>query len=450
MGTGLGIEVGISRAVITPPPGVALAGYFSPRYNRGVLDDLYAKVCIFRNGEQIGGLVQLDLIEAPLVLCAAIRRSIRDRGLGFADDLLIGAIHTHTGPEVFTPRDDRHRFALDFIADQVGAAAEAAMQRLRPAQLLAGHVINNPFAFNRRYVMKSGRVVTNPGKLNPDIVRPEGTVDREIGFVRIVQDGRLSGLVVNIVNHTDTIGGDLVSADWAGFLERRMQRKLGWQVPVVVLVGASGNINHFDVTSEQDQTSYAESRRIGQGYADIVLRSLETARPLASDEFRARHAVFSMQKRRVTPAELDRARALLAESDSGKDGEAMTSEDLARGGRAVLRHFAGNLIAFPETAAGKTVDFDIAALAFGRELAIVSLPGEPFTEIGLQIKAGSPFAQTFIVSNANGYAGYIPLSECYERGGYEVLPVLHGGAAPGTDTELVRRAREALDAAADE
>ena len=47
--------------------------------------------------------------------------------------------------------------------------------------------------------MKSGKVVTNPGKLNPDILRPEGDNDPEIPMLAIRSNGKLAVLIANIV-----------------------------------------------------------------------------------------------------------------------------------------------------------------------------------------------------------------------------------------------------------
>jgi hypothetical protein len=60
-------------------------------------------------------------------------------------------------------------------------------------------------------------------------------------------------------------------------------------------------------------------------------------------------------------------------------------------------------------------------VAMGDELAWVSLPGEIFVELGLQIKQGSPFRQTMIAELANGSIGYIPNRIAYPQGNYEVL-----------------------------
>jgi len=56
----------------------------------------------------------------------------------------------------------------------------------------------------------------------------------------------------------------------------------------------------------------------------------------------------------------------------------------------------------------------------GDALAWVSLPGEIFVELGLSIKAASPFAQTQIAELANGSIGYIPNRSAYAQGNYEV------------------------------
>ncbi len=53
------------------------------------------------------------------------------------------------------------------------------------------------------------------------------------------------------------------------------------------------------------------------------------------------------------------------------------------------------------------------------DLAITAVPCEIFVEIGLEIKEKSPFEQTFSISLANGYNGYLPTPKHHEWGGYE-------------------------------
>jgi hypothetical protein len=295
--------------------------------------------------------------------------------------------------------------------------------------------------------MANGKVVTNPGKLNPDIAHPEGPVDREIQVVRITCGEHLTGVIANLTNHTDTIGDDRVSADWPGFLERRLQAALGCQVPVLTLVAPSGNINHFDVSSSQGQTCYAEARRIGEGYADIILRSLDSLTPVAPDPLRVATGTLTLKRRTIPADQLEQARRML--STAAEATGVFTSEDLARGAAPVLRFFAEQTLAFAGNEAGTSTDYPLVAIGLGRDLALVSMPGEPFTEIGMAVKRESPFPRTLVASNANGYAGYIVLDECFERGGYEPLPVEGGGADRGTAQALQAAALKALRAIAD-
>jgi hypothetical protein len=52
-------------------------------------------------------------------------------------------------------------------------------------------------------------------------------------------------------------------------------------------------------------------------------------------------------------------------------------------------------------------------------LGIATFPGEAFVELGLEVKANSPFKPTFLIELANDYAGYIPTVEGHKQGGYE-------------------------------
>ena len=47
------------------------------------------------------------------------------------------------------------------------------------------------------------------------------------------------------------------------------------------------------------------------------------------------------------------------------------------------------------------------------------MPFEAFTEIGLEIKARSPFPDTFTIELANGGYGYLPTPAQHALGGYE-------------------------------
>ncbi|MBR2181445.1 MAG: hypothetical protein IJ949_06100, partial [Oscillospiraceae bacterium] len=62
----------------------------------------------------------------------------------------------------------------------------------------------------------------------------------------------------------------------------------------------------------------------------------------------------------------------------------------------------------------------VCAVAIG-DMVFASLPGEPFTEVGRQIKANSPFALTIPACCANGYEGYYPVASAFSEGGYEAL-----------------------------
>jgi len=440
------MHAGLSKEIITPVRGIPLCGYFNPRPNIGIMDDLFIRTVIFEDNGVTSGLVVFDVCFLSVALIKKIKAGIKAAGMKFGGNLIFSATHTHTGPytEDFLGVNADAAY-LEFLKNKTVAAVKQAYANLAPAELMSGSVKNNPLAFNRRYWMKNGRVLTNPGKLNPDIVKPEGPVDTEVGIIAVRQDGRISAIIANIVNHTDTISGDFVSADWPGRMEKSLQNSLGYDVPVLTLIGCSGNINHFDVSTKKNQSCYAEACRIGAEYAVIITRMLKTLKKISVKNLVSSSREVTIPFRIISEAEVKKAKAIIVRVGKAatSDGN-MTSEGLATGDGPVARFFAEQLVEFKKKCSGKSRKFSIVSIKFDDKLALTSLPGEIFTEIGLDIKKRSPFKQTWPVTLGMGECGYVPLAECFARGGYEILPIVGGGPEEKTAELLVRETLQNL------
>jgi hypothetical protein len=85
----------------------------------------------------------------------------------------------------------------------------------------------------------------------------------------------------------------------------------------------------------------------------------------------------------------------------------------------------------------------IGALRLG-SAAMVFLPGEPFVEIALAIRQGSPFDFTAVVGYAESYVGYLPTDQAFKNGGYETHPGRWSRVAPGSEQVVRQQAIELL------
>ena len=418
------IKFGFAREDITPVRGVPLSGYFEPRYNRGARDPLAVKAALFDDGSGVCGIVNYDLCGVPGKLCNRFIDALQKNGIDFGKRLMFCATHTHTGPYT-TESEHVDANYIDSLVARTVTAVQRAAASLADAELLTGRTECSTLAFNRRFWMKNGGVLTNPGKLNPDIVGPEGPIDPEIPILAVRQDGLLRLIIANISNHSDTIGEDLVSADWPGRMEREIQTAVGYDLPVIMMVACQGNINHFNVKNAVNQTCYEEACRIGKGYAHEIISQLYALTPIKADKIKVAETEIEIPYVQITDEEYAAAKATYDSIGEIKAACAddLTSEGLAKGNPYVLRHFAKRIMDCRDNPI-KTRRVDrMITLQFGDELGIVSIPGEPFIEIQLAIKAKSRFALTMVGALALGYPGYIGMPESYARGGgYETRP----------------------------
>ena len=86
----------------------------------------------------------------------------------------------------------------------------------------------------------------------------------------------------------------------------------------------------------------------------------------------------------------------------------------------------------------------IQAIVIG-DVAIVGVPAEYFTSLGLDIKRRSPFEHTYIAELANDWIGYLPDREGHELGGYQTWTGLHSYAEIGTGEKMADEVVDMLE-----
>ena len=84
------------------------------------------------------------------------------------------------------------------------------------------------------------------------------------------------------------------------------------------------------------------------------------------------------------------------------------------------RKLAGDASIAAEDKQVKTVPVRITVAGIGKDVGFVGFNVEMLTEIGMAVKAASPFRHTFIITHCNGSSGYLPPAELYKEGGYEI------------------------------
>ncbi len=412
------LKAGAAVVNITPDAPTPMAGYYSTRLSQGTHDDLFARALVIESGGVRAALVVCDLITMPRAVVEQARTLIeRDCGVP-ARNVMISATHTHTGPVLFSgsartvldgnDSDVVRRYTAG-LSGKIAAAVRLAEQRLVPARLSAASESEAHLSHNRRYWMKDGSVGWNPGKLNPAIVKPAGPIDPEVTVLH-VESAQTNSLAayVNFAMHPDTVGGLLFSADYVFALSSALAGWRGSNFVTLFANGACGNINHIDVNWREPQKGHAEAARLGTILVGDVFKALTHLQPAGDGPLRARSERVPLALAPLQPGDLEWA-----------------SNIVARIGSKNAPKFLEQVFAFKafDVAArdGHPWEVEVQVIALGNDVAWVSLPGEVFVELGLEIKKRSPFKHTFIAELANGAIGYIPDARAYDQGNYEPI-----------------------------
>jgi hypothetical protein len=414
------LRAGASVVDITPRRWpVSMLGSFKDRQATSAHDPLSVRTVVLDDGRTRLAIATCDLCLVEREMFEQAKQAASRRTGIPTSRMLMAAVHTHSAPNVTRlnaiPRDPEYmKQVVEGLAEGVAQAAA----RLQPARIGWGVVAVPEEVFNRRWFLKQEEVGPNPfGKMDrvkmnprsgPDLLRPAGPTDPDVSVVSIqTASGKPLALLANYsLHYVGDVPPATVSADYFGEFARQIAQRLGGDASFVGILtnGTSGDVNNVNFQNPRPRVGVFERiRAVASRVADAAQEACRTMHyqdrvPLVMVEREIRMAV-----RKASPAELEQAKAVLAEQDEKK------LPPLAK----YYAQTALDMNEWPDQ-----VGMKLQAIRIG-SLGIVSAPCEVFAEIGLELKRRSPLRPTFTIDLANGYNGYLPTPEQHALGGYE-------------------------------
>ena len=443
----MGIFAGFARADINPLLGIGISGYYVPRIAQGVLDNLEANVLALRCGETTAFFISVDNCGlAPTCVYDRCREHVARRTGTSPDAVFLSATHTHTSPAWGEEEDPASEEYTRWLENRIADTAVMAAADLKPARMGFGTAYAPHVAFVRRFRMRDGSIRTNPGINNPEIEQPAGSVDERVHVLRFARTQDPDILLVNFGNHPDVVGGEALSADWPGFLRRRVEKSLD-HVKCIFFNGAQGDVNHVnvcpsggdmnDLTPDFDDVvrGYGHARHIGNVVAGAVLQVFDKVCWTRTDRLVCKMRKVEVASNLPAPGELELARIYAALHREGKDSEipykGMELTTVVAEAERMLRLEHGPV----------SFSMPLSAVAIG-DVAMIGLPGEPFTGIGTALKEAPGWEMILPCCITNGYEGYFPMKEAYDEGGYEARSSIY---AAGVAEKLIEEGLLLLD-----
>jgi len=269
--------------------------------------------------------------------------------------------------------------------------------------------------------MKDSDVVRfNPGKMNPNILRPAGPIDPDVGILlfRTAADDRPLASLAVFALHLDTVGGLEYSADFPCYLEQSLRQELGEGFVSFFGNGTCGDINHIDVSHRRPQQGHEEARRIGLALTATVKGKLGDLKEVEKPSLDVRMEVVDVPLQQYDEKEIAWAK------------EAMKKVHTSQ--LPFLDRVKAYKIMALELIEGDRLPMTVQVFRIADEVAVVALPGEVFVDLGLAIKRASPFANTIVIELVNDAPGYLPTRKAFAEGSYETINsrIAPGGAAP--------------------
>jgi neutral ceramidase len=419
-----GLMIGIAEVNYTPEVGIDMAGnYRGDDYaSRGVHDSLYAKAIVATDakGEKVA-LLTVDICFIPKASIDMMRAHISSKTNIRAEHVMIMATHTHSGPvaELNAPK------AKEYLARAADAVIKAD-QEMKSSTLMAGRSMENRVSHNRRLKCKDGTTHMCWEKFEPGfVIEPWGPIDPELITLSIAQEGKTKGVIVNFACHATTLTGNnwLYTADYPGYVTEAIRRVKGKEFLPMFFNGCSGNVTQVDYRVGFPDT-YQECQRIGYMVGVSALEAMSNEQPLAGNVVAVSREMVPVKRMPISDEQFAWAEKVLEkvkregmpplQADGIPDAQYAKDWVRMRGEQDIVD------------------SLEVMVVRIG-DAAFVGLPGEIFTEFGMEIKKESPCKNTMVMGLANDERGYFPTKVSFTQGPKGFTPMITGyETTPGT------------------
>lgn len=375
-------------------------------------------------------LISVDALVPPLDMIQAATRRIAESTTIPAENVLLCATHTHSGPTTHdsfgaTPNPEYKRRMEEGAVEAVRQACAELDEPGRPrsetqVELLLGLSQEATIGRNSRLLLKDGQI----GWYNyeeEDVLRPTGPYDPDVPVLAFRRaEGSLAGVLFNhTVHNIGATTPGVMSPAFSGLARQEVEQRQ--HTLALFLPGAFGsthNITYNGSGLAPSELVYRLTMAVEEG--------LQSARPCLSSPLGVLRRPFVYRQR-----EFDEAQA-------AEDVRRYADRYFREESEAQQRIFA-RMRAQMAATQGQERETTLTVIRLG-ELALVGIPGEMYARLGLDLRRRSPFRHTFLIGLANEEIGYLPDRQAYRDGGYQTWVGQHCAVAPGTGEAMVEQA----------
>lgn len=417
------LRVGAAAVNLKADADMPLAGSIEAHYTNEQEGELRAVATVIEKpGAGKFAIVACDVLWVTRKLVdAALEEIEKTTGIPPAH-VLVNATHTHHAPGTAPAHAFGHseKFAAEVQAGIVRAVQQAhAKLPNGPAAFYFHLGEEKTVGANSRLRLPDGNISwLNPRAEAGANPQPTGPFDPQLPVLDFrAPNGKSVAIIFNHSTHTigTRSGKDVRSPSFYGLAAQDLETELG--ASVNFLEGASGsthNITGVPVPLAIERLKKAVLDARGKAELRGVTRLVSVKRP------------FKFKVRTFDDTEEDAKIARYTTVHSAAASNRI---------REVFATMRRELQ--PQQKQERTTWLQVMLVG---DVALVGVPAEYFTGLGVDIKKRSPFPNTYIAELANDWIGYLPDREAFKLGGYQTWTGLHSYAEPGTGERVADEA----------